>query len=287
MANDAVGVGEALVEERDSRIKPGFKPLQEQRVEFYGGFGLGGAEHEVREPPCAQAIDDFERGFRLLSEAGAAAMSELHRVGAREVIPAMVLADQPRVRRQMLVDPSSDRECRLAASEVTLRGFTAQKEIDPVTGSDEAEAGLSDNDGPEDQTECSRGQSGPGAPAVDGPGDGDSERTDGEQNKTHALALGEAECEEREGETGQQPDAPGSTNQEDCWEKQQKHGPKLMRHTIETVGLECHGSERGREIGQGRGEWPLDRGIEHLIDPCPKNRAKKGEYGVSRKKICT
>ena len=62
----------------------------------------------MREARLDQAGDDLTGRLAAPAQAGPAAMGQLHRVIARDVEAAMVLADQPRGRRQVQGRPAAD-----------------------------------------------------------------------------------------------------------------------------------------------------------------------------------
>ena len=101
--------------DRLATCRPRFQEPPERWIELDGLVRDGRAEHHVREPRADQASDNITGWLSSRAQSGTAAMGELHGVLAWDVEAAMVLANQPRGKRQMQSGPPTNRVRRLAS----------------------------------------------------------------------------------------------------------------------------------------------------------------------------
>ena len=76
--------------------------------------------------------------------------------------------------------------------------------------------------------------------------DRDRHRPQRDQEKPHALPLGQADHQERIRQADQHQHAPGRTVEKNRGQEEEKHRAELVRKTVESVGLERQGHERRR-----------------------------------------
>ena len=79
-------------------------------------------------------------------------------------------------------------------------------------------------------------------------GDADRHRSERDQEKSHALALGQADDEERIGQPHEQQHAAGRAIKEDRRQEEEKHRAELVRKAVESVRLERERHERRQQV---------------------------------------
>ncbi len=78
--------------------------------------------------------------------------------------------------------------------------------------------------------------------------DADRHRSQRDQEKSHALPLGQADEQKRIGQTDHYQHAPGRAIEKNRGQEEQKHRAELVRKTVESVGLERQRHKRGEQV---------------------------------------
>ena len=78
--------------------------------------------------------------------------------------------------------------------------------------------------------------------------DRDRHRPQSDQDKPHALPLGQADHQERIGQADEDQHASGRAVEEDRRQEEEEDRAELVRKAVESVGLERQGHERGQQV---------------------------------------